>query len=71
MNPRSDRIVIGNLQDPGNWSLEPDEAVRQRNVQAAIEFFGATRAPAPGARLTRSAPPAIAPTVEAFFDAES
>jgi len=43
MNPRADGIVIGNLQDRGNWSLEPDEAVRQRNMTAAIEFFGAMR----------------------------
>src|SRR5262245_6373761 len=41
MNPRSDGIVIGNLQDRGNWSLEPDDDVRQRNMAAAIEFFGA------------------------------
>src|SRR6266850_5169835 len=71
MNPRSDGIVVGNLQDPGNWSLEPDEGVRQRNVQAAIEFFGAMRAPSPGARFTRSAPPSVAPAVETFFDSES
>lgn len=43
MNPRSDGIVVGNLQDPGNWSLDVDEGVRQRNVDAAIEFFGAMR----------------------------
>ena len=71
MNSRSDGIIVGNLQDPGNWSLEPDEEVRQRNVNAAIEFFSAMRAPAPGARLTRSEPPRIAPPVDAFFDAES
>ena len=71
MNSRSDGIIVGNLQDPGNWSLEPDEDVRQRNVNAAIEFFSAMRAPAPGARLTRSEPPRAAPPVEAFFDAES
>jgi len=41
MNPRADGIVIGNLQDRGNWSLEPDPEVRQRNMAAAIEFFGA------------------------------
>jgi D-amino-acid oxidase len=45
MNPRSDGIVIGNLQDRGNWSLEPDDAVRQRNLSAAIEFFAAMKAP--------------------------
>jgi glycine/D-amino acid oxidase-like deaminating enzyme len=71
MNPRSDGVVVGNLQDPGNWSLEPDEEVRQRNVQAAIEFFDAMRAPSPGARLTRSEPPAVAPSVETFFESES
>src|SRR5213593_4516639 len=43
MNPRADGIVIGNLQDRGNWSLEPDPEVRQRNMEAAIEFFGAMR----------------------------
>ena len=48
MNSRSDGIIVGNLQDPGNWSLEPDEEVRQRNVNAAIEFFSSMRAPAPG-----------------------
>jgi D-amino-acid oxidase len=71
MNARSDGIIVGNLQDPGNWSLEPDEQVLQRNVNAAIEFFSSMRAPAPGVRLTRSAPPLVAPPVEAFFDAES
>jgi len=43
MNSRSDGLIIGNLQDPGNWSLEPDEEVRRRNVNAAIEFFSAMR----------------------------
>jgi D-amino-acid oxidase len=70
MNARSDGIIVGNLQDPGNWSLEPDEEVRQRNVNAAIEFFSSMRAPAPGV-LTRSEPPRVVPPVEAFFDAES
>jgi D-amino-acid oxidase len=71
MNSRSDGLIIGNLQDPGNWSLEPDEEVRQRNVDAAIEFFSAMRAPARGAQLTRSEPPRVAPPLETFFDAES
>lgn len=39
MNSRSDGLIIGNLQDRGNWSLEPDRDVLQRNVQAAIDFF--------------------------------
>jgi len=71
MNSRSDGIIVGNLQDPGNWSLEPDEDVRQRNVDAAIEFFSAMRAPRPGAVLTRSERPEIAPRLESFFDVES
>jgi len=71
INSRADGIIVGNLQDPGNWSLEPDEEVRQRNVDAAIEFFSAMRAPRPGAPLTRSEPPRAIPSVNAFFDAES
>jgi glycine/D-amino acid oxidase-like deaminating enzyme len=39
MNPRSDGVIVGNLQDRGNWSLEPDPDVIKRNVQAAIDFF--------------------------------
>ena len=71
INPRSDGIIVGNLQDRGNWSLEPDQEVRQRNVDAAIEFFSGMRPPAPGARLTQSRPPRIVPTVETFFDQQS
>jgi glycine/D-amino acid oxidase-like deaminating enzyme len=71
MNPRSDGVIVGNLQDPGNWSLEPDEEVRQRNVNAAIEFFSAMRAPKAGMRLTRSEPPPVAPRLDSFFDVES
>ena len=43
MTPRSDGIVLGNLQERGNWSLEPDEAVRQRVVGGAMEFFAAMK----------------------------
>jgi len=71
MNSRSDGIIIGNLQDRGNWSLEPDQDVLQRNVEAAIEFFSRVRPPAPGARLTRSTPPPSAPAVDSFFDIQS
>lgn len=41
INPRGDGLVVGNLQDRGNWSLEPDEEVRRRNVDAAIGYFSA------------------------------
>jgi hypothetical protein len=71
INPRSDGIIVGNLQDRGNWSLEPDEEVRRRNVDAAIEFFTGMKAPAPGATLTQSGPPRFAPSVETFFDQQS
>ena len=71
MNSRSDGIIVGNLQDRGNWSLEPDQDVFQRNVQAAIDFFSLMRTPAPGARLTRSEPPQTIPGVDSFFDAQS
>jgi D-amino-acid oxidase len=71
MNSRSDGIIVGNLQDRGNWSLEPDQDVLQRNVQAAIDFFSRMRAPAPGARLTRFGSPSVAPSVDSFFEAQS
>jgi D-amino-acid oxidase len=43
MNPRSDGIVIGNLQERGSWSLEPLDDVRDKNVNAAMQFFNAMR----------------------------
>jgi len=45
MHPRSDGIVIGNLQERGSWSLEPSDDVRERNIGAAIAFFGTMRKP--------------------------
>jgi hypothetical protein len=29
------------MMERGNWSLEPNLEVRQQNVDAAIQFFGA------------------------------
>ena len=43
MNPRSDGIVIGNLQERGSWSLDPSDDVRERNITAAMQFFGSMR----------------------------
>jgi len=43
INPRSDGIIVGNLQDRGNWTLDPDDDVRQRNMSAAIAYFSAMR----------------------------
>jgi D-amino-acid oxidase len=71
INPRSDGLIVGNLQDRGNFSLEPDQDVIQRNVQAAIDFFSTMRPPARGMPLTRSEPPRTPPIVNAFFDVQS
>jgi glycine/D-amino acid oxidase-like deaminating enzyme len=70
-NPRSDGIVVGNLMDRGNWSLEPDDDVRVRNVELATRFFAAMRRPIDGVPLTRSAPPQTAPGLDSFFGDDS
>jgi glycine/D-amino acid oxidase-like deaminating enzyme len=70
MNPRSDGLAIGNMQDRGSYSLEPDEDVRQANVNAAIEYFNAMRSPGAG-RLTRSDVPTRIPSLESFYGLES
>jgi D-amino-acid oxidase len=44
INPRGDGIVIGNSQEIGNWSLDVNPEIRQRNVDAAIQFVAAMRA---------------------------
>jgi D-amino-acid oxidase len=71
MSPRSDGLVIGNMQDRGNWSLEPDQQVRERNVEAAVQFFSQMRPPTAGARLARSQPPQTLPSLESFYGLES
>jgi glycine/D-amino acid oxidase-like deaminating enzyme len=71
INPRSDGIVIGNLMERGNWSLEPKEDVIQRNVKAAIEFFTAMRQPLPSMRLTDSGKLRGVPSLESFYGIES
>ena len=73
INPRSDGIVVGNMMERGNWTLEPNAEVRQQNVDAAIKFFsamrGATGGP-PTIRTTRSTPRPI-PSLESFFGVDS
>jgi D-amino-acid oxidase len=71
MNPRNDGIVIGNSMERGNWSLEINEEVRQRVVDTAMRFFASMRPAIDGARLTRSEPPRIQPSLESFFGEES
>jgi len=70
VNPRSDGLVIGNMQDRGNYSLEPNEEVRQANVNAAIEYFSQMRGPT-GNRLTRAEGPRGIPSLESFYGLES
>jgi hypothetical protein len=50
------------------WSLEPNPEILARNLANAAKFVAGMQAPQPGARLTRSAPPASAPPIERFFD---
>jgi D-amino-acid oxidase len=71
MNPRSDGIVIGNMMERGNWTLEPNEEVRKQVVDTAVEFFAGMRRPREGARLTRAESPNAAPSLESFFGLES
>ena len=70
VNPRSDGLVIGNMQDRGNYSLEPNDEVRQQNVNAAIEYFSRMRAPT-GGRLTRTTMPRGMPSLESFYGLDS
>ena len=71
MNPRSDGIVIGNTMERGNWSLDPDDEARQRNMNAAIEFFAAMKAPASRVPTTASGPRRSIPSLREFQAAES
>ena len=71
INPRTDGIVVGNMQERGNWSLEPNDQVRRQNVDAAIQFFGAMRPALADVRLTKSEAPRAVPALESFYGAES
>src|SRR5262245_25190187 len=61
MNARSDGLVIGNMMERGNWSLDINEDVRQRVVDAAVKFFSAMQPAKPGVQLTRAEAPASPP----------
>ncbi len=71
INPRSDGIVIGNMHERGNWSLEPNAEVRQHNVDAAIQFAAAMRAPSGRVEVMKSRGPGTAPRLESFLGAQS
>ena len=70
ITPRRDGLVVGNMMDRGNWSLEPNAEVRQRNVDAAIQFFTAMRAPS-GPVRTGGAAARVIPSLESFYGMES
>jgi glycine/D-amino acid oxidase-like deaminating enzyme len=71
INPRRDGLVVGNSQEVGNWSLEPNPEILARNLVNAARFFAGMRAPDAGVRLTPSEPPATAPPIDDFFDWET
>jgi glycine/D-amino acid oxidase-like deaminating enzyme len=71
MNARSDGLVIGNMMERGNWSLDINEEVRQRVVDLAVQFFRAMRPARPGVPLTSSRSPQAAPPLDSFFDLDS
>lgn len=52
--PRADGIALGSTGEWDVWTLEPNEAARQRVVERAIERFAGMRQPEPGMQLTHS-----------------
>ena len=64
-------IYLQLMMERGNWSLDINEDVRKRNVDAAIQFFSAMRPARPGVPLTRWEPRETPPTADGFFDLES
>jgi glycine/D-amino acid oxidase-like deaminating enzyme len=71
MLPRRDGIVLGHVMQPGVWSLDVDEAERQRVVEYHLRLFSSMRAPKGGVVATGLRSPMQAPPVESFFSRES
>ena len=71
INPRSDGLVIGNTHQRGDWSLEPNEEDRRQNVEAAIQFAAAMRAPSAPVQAAKSPQIRAVPSLESFFGLES
>lgn len=69
--PRSDGIAIGSTMERGEWTLEPNEEARKRNVDGAVAVFRAMRGLRPEVPVTRSLVPARPPAVETFFEQET
>jgi D-amino-acid oxidase len=68
INPRSDGLIVGNSQEVGVWSLEPNPEILARNLANAAKFFAGMRPADAATRLTPAAPPATAPPLDDFFD---
>jgi len=45
INPRRDGLIVGNSQEPGVWSLEPNPEILARNLAAAEKFFAGMQPP--------------------------
>src|SRR5690606_39041806 len=68
MLPRRDGIVLGHVQQGGEWSLEVDEAEQARVMENAFRTFGSLRSPSTIVRPTTALNvPAEVPPVESFF----
>ena len=68
INPRGDGLIIGNSQEVGISSLEPNPEILARNLADAARFFAGMQAPVAGESLARSLPPSTPPPIEDFFD---
>lgn len=72
INPRSDGIAIGNMQERGNVSLDPNEEIRRLNMEAAIGFIAGMRAPFGRIPAVSSqSRPMTPPRLESFYGIES
>lgn len=69
--PRSDGIALGFMALRGVWSLEPDEDVIKRTVEAHIAFYEVMRGRRPGILTRRAEVSRDIPKLESFFGLES
>ena len=63
INPRGDGLIIGNSQEVGISSLEPNPEILARNLANAARFFAGMQAPVAGESLARSLPPSTPPPI--------
>jgi hypothetical protein len=69
--PRSDGIALGSTMERGEWSLEPNEEARRRNVDGAVAVFRAMRGLRPELPVARSLAPARPPAVDTVFEQQT